>query len=164
MQHIAADCRLFHQIAVAPGKGVGVQDNRAHTSPLCPSACQSAQILRKAIPSVLHKHQAARHLNDGVKAQVSQLPGCLRLGIDKHMVDAVVKQILHQPAHHPGHQALPLARLIHRQAAQGVGKGGACRHQQPCLVIQAQSAVQVLVQQQAFLLQQRPDLRHPLQV
>ena len=149
---------------VPQGEGVGVHHHAGGGLPLLGLWGQGCAVPVKAAPPVLHEHQGAGHADDLIKAQVGQVLGAVRLGIEEQVGAAPGQLHLHQVADDLIEQPLPPVAAGDGQTADGIAEAAPSGGQLPVIVKDAAGIVQVPVPADALLLQQVADLGHTVVV
>lgn len=139
---------------VPQGEGIGVHHDPGGGLPRLGPGGQGGAVPLKAAPPVLHEHQGAGYAGDLIKAQVGQVLGAVRLGIEKQVGAAPGQLHLHQVADDLIEQSLPPVAAGDGQTADGAAKAAPGGDQLPVIVKDAAGIVQIPIPADALPLQQ----------
>ena len=155
VHHIVFPGGLLHQMPVAQGEGIGIHHHSGNPIPLPAGFGQPGAVVGKATAAVFHEDQLFRNPGNFIKAQIRQELGRGDFGIEKQPEIPPGGLIVRQMTDNPVQQALTLVPGGHRQTPQGVFKAAASGNQFTLVVKDAAGVVQVAVQPDALLMEQR---------
>ena len=154
VHHVVFPRRLFHEVAVTVGEGIGVHDDGGDAVARHVLPAQRLQVMRQAAHGVFEEIEGVVHMGDVAEAEVTKGVTGIGFGINVAGTVATRENVAHQAAHQFVEEAAALVGAINSDTFQDVAVAGARGNQGAVVAVYAIHGIKIGFAPDAFALQE----------